>query len=352
MEEAKLNPNQKKLIPYIASLVGCLIGLIGLLTPWVSIGGNGLSGSDSTQGKLTYLVLASMLVLGLTTFVERLGKFARLAALICFIVCAEVLVSYAIWLFQALKAINEFNASLSNLDDLGGIFGEALANLTQNIKPSVTTGFYMVLAAAIVGLLAGLVVFFSDSVSSEVTSIQISRVQMIATVVLATLGLVAIVALSGNSGLGSRLKDSSNNASSAETTTKAESSSIFKCVKTENIGNAIKLNQPSFSGDPEPMDVFVATKIKITNNCGKSIVGVKGSVDFKNIVGDTIFIGGFTDDNTILAGESLTTSFDTGWTFNQFEEQHGQLSGLDQDKTSATLVLSKVVFSDGSALTE
>lgn len=358
MEEVQLNPNQKRIIPNIAALAGALVGLIGLFTPWISIGGSGLSGSSSTQGRLTYFVIAATLVLGLSVFVQQLRSFTKIIAVVCTVICAEVLVSYGMWLFQALRAIHEFNDSVGKMDDLGGLFGSALASITKSIKPSITTGFYMVLVAALIGLIAGLVIIFdrsSTSESAELLSnppIEFSKVQLISGSVIAALGLVAVVALSGNSNLGNSFNQGSESSSSAGGSQKAESSKVFDCLKVSNISNAIRLNQPSFSGDPDPTDIFVATKLRITNNCGKTVVGIKGSVDFKNVLGDTIFTGGFTDDNTIPSGETFTTSLNSGWTFNQFEDEHGLLGIMDQNKTKATLVLTKVAFGDGTILTE
>jgi hypothetical protein len=73
---------------------------------------------------------------------------------------------------------------------------------------------------------------------------------------------------------------------------------------------------------------------------------------FQNVVGDEIFTGNYTDDNTIKVGESITSSLDFGWTFNEFEDEHGVLAGVDQSKTTAILKLSKVAFEDGTSLSE
>jgi len=358
MEDVQLNPNQKKVVPNVVALGGALIGFIGLLTPWISVGGSGLSGSSSTQGRLTYFVILSLIFLGLSVFIARLRRFIRIISLLCIVICTEVLVSFGMWLFQALKAIHEFNDSVGKLDNLGGLFGDALANITKTIKPSITTGFYMVLAAALIGLVTGLIVYFNSLADinsdepSEKSILNLSKVQTISGSVVAALSLVAIVALSGNSNLGNSLDLGSEGSGSTSNAHKSASSSVFNCLKVTNVANAIKLNQPSFSGDPDPTDIFVATKLRITNKCGKSIVGIKGSVDFQNVVGDTIFTGGFTDDNTILSGESFTTSLNTGWTFNEFEDEYGLLGGMDQTKTKAILVLTKVAFEDGTMLTE
>jgi hypothetical protein len=180
-----------------------------------------------------------------------------------------------------------------------------------------------------------------------------SKIQMISISVLATLTLVAIVALSGNSKLDESLNSASGGLStSSDSSQKSESAKVFDCLDVANTGNAIKLNQPSFSGDPDPTDIFVATKLRMTNNCGKAIEGVKGTVNFMNVVGDTIFTGGFTDDNTILPEASISTSLNTGWTFNQFEDEYGVLQSTDQTKAKAVLIVSKIVFADGTSLSE
>jgi hypothetical protein len=355
MEEVQLNPKQRKVIPNIAALSAVVIALVGLLTPWITIGGSGISGSASTPGRLTFFVIAASTALGLSGFLGQLQRYAKLISAVTILVCALVLVSYGMWLFQVLRAISEFNDSVGELDDFGGLLGDALANITESIKPSITTGFYMVLVATLIGLIAALVIFFDDSSADEINELSViplSKIQIIVASVLAALGLVVVIALSGNSNVGASLNGESKNSISSRAATDSQVSSTFNCIKITNVGNVIKLNQPSFSGDSDPTDIFVATKIRLKNNCSKEIVGVKGNVDFQNVVGDTIFTGEFTEDTTIPTGGSITTSADYGWTFNEFDDEHGQLSGIDQSKTNAILVLVKVAFADGSSLSE
>jgi hypothetical protein len=358
MEEVQLNPKQRKVIPNIAALSAVVIALVGLFTPWITLGGSGISGSASTPGRLTFFVIAASTALGLSGFLGQLQRYAKLISAATILVCALVLVSYGMWLFQVLRAISEFNNSVGKLDDLGGLLGDALANITESIKPSITTGFYMVLVATLIVLVAALVIFFDDSSANEINGlseqsvIPLSRIQIIVASVLAALGLVVVIALSGNSDIGASLNGESKNSNSSRSANDSQLSSTFNCIKITNVGNVIKLNQPRFSGDSEPTDIFVATKIRLKNNCSKEIVGVKGNVDFQNVVGDTIFTGQFTEDTTIPVGGSITTSADYGWTFNEFDDEHGQLSGIDQSKTNAILVLVKVAFADGSSLSE
>ena len=167
------------------------------------------------------------------------------------------------------------------------------------------------------------------------------------------MGLAVVVAGSGSSELTRAINSNPlNPIGSGSTETEDVSSDIFNCLEVNNTRNSIKLNQSRFSGDPEPTDIFVATQFRITNNCGKAILGIKGSMIFQNVVGDEIFTGNYTDDNTIKVGESITSSLDFGWTFNEFEDEHGVLAGVDQSKTTAILKLSKVAFEDGTSLSE
>ena len=147
-----------------------------------------------------------------------------------------------------------------------------------------------------------------------------------------------------------------NNKSTIDSSTSENSKSIsestFACVEISNANNRIKLNVSRFSGDPDPTDIFVVAQFEITNNCEKTIIGSKGSVDFQNVVGDTIFTGDWTNDNSIKSGSTFLTSSGIGWTFNQFEDVSSQLRALDASKTKAILTLSKVVFEDGTSITD
>ena len=371
MEDFQLTPAQRKIFPYVLSLAGGALAFIGLLTPWLTIGANGLSGSKSDQGNFTYLIIAFSLTLGLSFLITQLKPYKKFLAIITGVISLEILISYVIWGVQVLSAIRNFNKATDNLGSLGGLFGGALSNLAKSLKPSITTGFYMVCAGALLAIIASMIIFKETSASEklETTEVQdsgvndtgtfidkntyfgLSKSQFIFAAVLSIAGLVLVVI----SALSNRIPESLNSASS---NTSSSSNSLttsvdaFKCLKVDNVRNLIKLNQPSFSGDPEPTDIFAVTQFKITNNCGKQIIGIKGSVTFQDVVGDTVFTGSYTDDQTIDVGASLITSADTGWTFNEFEDQYHQLAGLDQTKTHAVMALTKVAFGDGTSINE
>ena len=373
MEEVQLNPAQRNVLPYLVAFAGAAIGILGLLTPWLSIGARGISGSSSDQGKLTYLVVGSLIVLGLSTFVEQLRRYTKIISLVTMAICFDVLVSYAIWANRAFSAVEDFNNASENLDDFGGLFGDALSNLANSIEPSVTTGFYMVCAAAVIGLVASILIFAkpskanaSDETKSDQSAVEgesiengmrshfgVSRIQFIVTVAGAILGLVFVIVGSGSNELSSSLNSNSLNPLSANNNeTEEVSSDVFDCLQVTNTKNVIKLNQSRFSGDPSPTDIFVATQFRIINNCGKEVSGLKASMIFQNVVGDEVFTGEFTEDQTIKVGESITTTLNSGWTFNEFEEEHGVLAGMDASKTKAILMLSKVAFEDGTTISE
>jgi len=369
MDEIQLTPAQRNIFPFVLALAGAGVALVGLFTPWLSIGANGLSGSRSDQGNFTYLIILSSLILGLTAFVPLFKPHKKFIALLTGIFSLEVLISYALWAAQVLKAIKNFNTAADKLGSLGGLFGGALSNLANNLKPSITTGFYMVCVGAILGLIASALIYKQTGKSehsdefeagTEIASnehglekkyLGVSQVQFILSMVLAIAGLVLVVISAYSSSISDSLSAATGGSSSSNSNAAASASSdAFKCAKVENVRNLIKLNQPSFSGDPEPNDIFVVTQFEITNNCDKPIIGIKGDVSFQDVVGDTVFTGNYTDDETIAVGASLTTSSTTGWTFNEFEDQYGKLAGIDQAKTHAVMNLTKVAFGDGTSI--
>jgi hypothetical protein len=369
MEEIQLTPAQRNIFPFVLALLGAAVALVGLFTPWLSIGANGLSGSKSDQGNFTYLIILTSLLLGLTAFVPQLRAHKIFIALVTGILSLEVLISYAIWTAQVLKAIKNFNEAADKLGNLGGLFGGALSNLANNLKPSITTGFYMVCAGAILGLVSSALIYKQNmKVESPTESVEglalssepqvlekryfgVSQVQFIVVMAIAIAGIALVTISAYSSSISDSLNSGSGNSSSASSSIAASTSSdAFKCVKVNNVRNLIKLNQPSFYDDPEPTDIFVVTQFRIVNNCDKPIIGIKGSVTFQDVVGDTVFTGNYTDDETIAVGATLTTSASTGWTFNEFEDQHGQLAGMDQAKTHAIMSLTKVAFGDGTSI--
>jgi len=373
VEEVKLNPAQRNILPYLLAFAGAAIAVVGLITPWLSIGARGVSGSSSGQGKLTYLVIGSLVVLGLIAFVDQLKNHRRLIALVTMAVSFDVLVSYAIWANRAFSAVNDFNNEAEKLDDVGGLFGGALSNIADSIQPSVTTGFYMVCAGAIIGIVSSALIFKQPtqdsfehaanpgkgsgesqvSISQKKEYFGVSQTPFFITLATAILGLAVIVAGSSSSDLSASLNSNPlNSLDSSSTTADEVSSDAFSCIQLVNTKNVIKLNQSRFSGDPSPTDTFVATQFRIANNCEKAVIGIKGTMVFRNVVGDEIFTGDFNDDQTIKAGESITTRLDYGWTFNEFEDEHGILAGIDQSKAKANLVLSKVAFEDGTSISD
>ena len=170
----------------------------------------------------------------------------------------------------------------------------------------------------------------------------------IAFALLITLGLTATgCATSANS---SSNKDLNSSQSEASTDVPVPSDPLA-CVRLKNVGNRILLNQPRFSGDPEPTDTIVNTQYAITNVCGRTIVGLKGTESFQNIVGDEIFSGNFTSDLTIKNGSTVLTNPSLGYSFNEFEDAYGTLSATNENKTRGVVTLSKIVFADGTTVT-
>jgi hypothetical protein len=310
-------------------------------------------------------------LLGLTNFVEQLKKHTKIIAFIAGAVSIDLLISYAIWANRVISAISDFHKAADKIGDLKGLLGDALANITKSIQPAITTGFYMVCIGALFGLVASILVFRKHSqnvllhgegdlsANPEIIDPSLAKkeyfgipqLHFFAGSFIAILGLIFVVSNTGSTGLANSLDlGQSSSSSTGSSSTKDVSSDVFRCFKVENMRNIIKLNQPSFNGDPSPTDIFAASQFRFTNNCDKNVVGIKGSVSFQNVVGDTIFNGGYTNDQTVPVGGSITTSLDTGWTFNQFEDQHGQLAGIDQTKTHAVMTISKVAFEDGTSL--
>ena len=371
MDEVQLNPAQRNILPYLLALTGAVVGILGLLTPWLSIGARGISGSSSNPGKLTYLVISSLVVLGLGAFIDQLRNYKKVIALVTMAICFDVLASYAIWANQAFSAIGDFNDAAGELNDLGGLFGGALSSLADSIEPSITTGFYMVCASAVIGIVSSVLVFrqpknqnSEDLFNPDIDAIQdeismkhqkqyfgVPQTPFFITLASAVLGLAVVVAGSGSSELNKAINSNLLNPFGSNSTESEDvSSDVFNCLEVRNTKNSIKLNQSSFSGDPSPSDIFVATQFRITNNCGKAVIGIKGTMIFQNVVGDEVFTGNYTDDKTINIGESFTSSLDYGWTFNEFENEHGVLAGTDESKTKAILKLTKVAFDDGTSL--
>lgn len=373
MEEVKLNSAQRNILPYLLAFFGAAVGIVGLLTPWVSIGARGINGSGTAQGKITYLVVGSLLILGLAGFINQLRNYKKIIALATMAICFDVLVSYAVWLNRVLGAIDNFNDASKKLDDFGGIFGGALSNLANSIQPSITTGFYMVCTGAVIGIVASALIFRQSSHHNSVDQFNmgknviegssfgihkkyyfgIPQIPFYVILVATVLGLVFIVSGSSSFRVNNELIPNSSNSSSPSSVESEDGSlNLFDCMQVANLRNAIKLNQSRFSGDPEPTDIFIATQFKFINQCDKTVIGIKGSMSFQNVVGDVVFVGTYTDDKTIQVGESVTTSLNTGWTFNQFEDEHGQLARMDESKTRAVLTLSKIAFDDGTSISE
>jgi hypothetical protein len=376
MDDLRMNNTQKIIAPYIIALSASILILMGVITSWISIGVRSLNGTSSNIGKFSYLAVISLLILGLSGFISELQKFKRTIAAISGFVVFDILIGLVIWGIRALSALSDFNRAANKIDTSGGLLAGALSNLVKSIHPNIGAGFYIIIIGAIAGLASSIVIIFkpeqlNDNVTLENLSdshlvkefdqgrniLGIPQLQFVlaAIVGLGILGLVigtspiGFISDSTSSALGS-LSSSNSNTSLQSNSVGSSNSGAFQCLAIENLTNVIRLNQPSFEGDPSPSDIFVATSFKLTNNCGKEIIGIKSTVDFQNVVGDTIFTGNYTNDQSIPVGGSITTPLDNGWTFNQFEDQYGTLAGTDAKKTKAVMTLSKVAFQDGTSL--
>jgi hypothetical protein len=124
--------------------------------------------------------------------------------------------------------------------------------------------------------------------------------------------------------------------------------SATECLSVENIANEIEENVARFDGDPNPTDIWVYPQWRYSNDCDQDIIGLKGVVSFQDVVGDEIFSGGWTEDWTIPAGTYLDSDPEFGFTFNEFQSEHGLLLGRDASKTRAVFTIETIVFEDGT----
>ena len=127
-------------------------------------------------------------------------------------------------------------------------------------------------------------------------------------------------------------------------------SNPIDCLLVENIANQIEENVESFSNDPTPTDLWVYPQFRYSNNCDQDVIGLKGSISFQNVVGDEIFYGDWTEDATIPVGNYVDSDPEYGFEFNEFEDAHGLLTGIDATKTRAVFTLETLVFEDGTQL--
>jgi hypothetical protein len=171
-------------------------------------------------------------------------------------------------------------------------------------------------------------------------------------IVITFVAVTSLLLLAGCSASPQSDQSGSQNQDESAATLEAQELDAFACVGIVNVDNQILLNQPSFIGDVRPDEVMVISQFRLTNNCSKDIDGVKAKVDFQNVVGDTIFRGEFVVDETIPVGSSITTSDDEGFFFNKFEDEHGVLSTLNEDKTRSELKITRLVYSDGTIVEE
>ena len=140
--------------------------------------------------------------------------------------------------------------------------------------------------------------------------------------------------------------------SSNEAAQEGTAAGPFDWFLIENTRNRIKDNQPGYSGDIDPDHVRVFIDLEVTNNCDQAIDGIKGSIDFQNVVGDTIFRANLVIDETIEPGATVETPRDEFYEFNMFQDEHGILLTVSADKARAVTEIERVVFSDGTIVEE
>lgn len=122
------------------------------------------------------------------------------------------------------------------------------------------------------------------------------------------------------------------------------------CLLVENTENQIEENVASFTNDPTPTDLWVYPQFRYSNNCDQDVIGLKGNISFQNVVGDEIFSGDWTEDATIPVGYYFDSDPEYGFEFNEFEDAHGLLIGIDSTKTRAVFTVETLVFEDGTQL--
>ena len=93
---------------------------------------------------------------------------------------------------------------------------------------------------------------------------------------------------------------------------------------------------------------YITMKFVYKNNSKKTIQGFKGSVEFRDLFGDTIATMGLQDDDPIKAGAKTTADMTVD--YNQFKDSSRKLASTDLNKLKIVWLPETILFADGTSL--
>jgi hypothetical protein len=122
------------------------------------------------------------------------------------------------------------------------------------------------------------------------------------------------------------------------------------CLEGQNTFKKVYKNYSQFSGPGRGDDIWVESRVRLTNNCDKNVKAVTYKEVFTDVFGDTILSCEAKYTINIKKGTSKETPRDRGCLVNTYNDNFGSWETAKLRDISSSVVVDQIVFFDGSKI--
>lgn len=122
------------------------------------------------------------------------------------------------------------------------------------------------------------------------------------------------------------------------------------CLEGRNTYKKVYKNYSQFSGPGRGDDIWVESRVKLTNNCDKNVKAVTYKEVFTDVFGDTILSCEAKYTINIKKGTSKETPRNRGCLVNTYNDNFGAWDTAKLRDITSNVVVDQIVFFDGSRI--
>jgi len=122
------------------------------------------------------------------------------------------------------------------------------------------------------------------------------------------------------------------------------------CLSGANIGMKIYKDYSQFSGPGRGNDIWVESRVRLTNNCDKPIKAVTYKEVFTDVFGDTILSCEAKYTISIKVDKSKKTPKERGCLIDSFNSNFAAWDTASKADITTDVVVDQIVFADGSSI--
>lgn len=124
------------------------------------------------------------------------------------------------------------------------------------------------------------------------------------------------------------------------------------CLQIEPLPYELWRNYDEFYGKGRGRDLFVESRVAVTNKCGKTVRGFKYDAEFTDELDETLLSGNASEKLVVKPGQTRKTVPDRGWTIRAVfdADKIKTFTRADPADITVTMTPTKILFTDKTSL--